>query len=62
MLSKKNQVSRRTFIKLASASTLALYVSTQFGGVKRLLAQIPGGTLDPLGVPKYAEHLCSSRR
>jgi FtsP/CotA-like multicopper oxidase with cupredoxin domain len=53
MLSNKNQVSRRTFLKLASASTLALYASTQFGGIQRLLAQIPGGTLDPTVVPKY---------
>ena len=26
---------------------------TYFGGVKRVFAQIPGGTLDPLSVPKY---------
>ena len=52
-MSKNNQISRRTFLKLASASSLALYFSTQFGGVQRLLAQIPGGTLDPVSVPKY---------
>lgn len=45
--------SRRSFLKLTGASTLALFVSAKFGGMQRLLAQIPGGTLAPGDVPKY---------
>src|SRR6266498_3617735 len=44
---------RRSFLKLTGASTLAWYVATQTGWMERALAAIPGGTLDPLTVPKY---------
>ena len=40
-------VSRRSFLKLGGAAGAALYLTTYFGGVKRVFAQIPGGTLDP---------------
>ncbi len=54
MAINKHPISRRTFLKLTSASTLALFASTKFGGIQRLFAApIPGGTLDPLAVPKY---------
>ncbi len=46
-------VSRRSFLKLGGAAGAALYLTTYFGGVKRVFAQIPGGTLDPHSVPKY---------
>jgi spore coat protein A len=46
-------LTRRDFIKLTGASTLGWYVATQFGYVQRAIAQVPGGTLDPLSVPKY---------
>jgi spore coat protein A len=44
---------RRAFIKMAGASVAALYITTRSGLVRKVLAQIPGGTLDPLSVPKY---------
>jgi FtsP/CotA-like multicopper oxidase with cupredoxin domain len=47
-------LSRRDFLKLTGASTVGWYVATRFGYVQRAFAQIPGGTLDPLSVPKYA--------
>jgi FtsP/CotA-like multicopper oxidase with cupredoxin domain len=46
-------LSRRDFLKLTGASTVGWYVATRFGYVQRAFAQIPGGTLDPLTVPKY---------
>jgi len=45
---------RREFIKLSGASAAALYVSTKFGWVQKALAQIPGGTLPPGDVAKFA--------
>lgn len=44
---------RRSFLKLTGASTLAWYVATQTGWTQRAMAAIPGGTLDPGDVPKY---------
>ena len=37
--------------------TLAWYVATQTAWMERAIAQIPGGTLDPTDVPKYATPL-----
>jgi len=54
MPASKNLVSRRMFLKLTGASALALYATTHFGGISRLLAQIPGGTLAPGDVTKYS--------
>jgi FtsP/CotA-like multicopper oxidase with cupredoxin domain len=45
---------RRSFLKLTGASTLAWYVATQTAWMERAVAQIPGGTLNPNSVPKYA--------
>jgi len=51
---KKNQkgFSRRAFIKLCGAAGLALCLPLKWG-TRTVYAQIPGGTLDPLEVPKY---------
>ena len=46
-------VTRRDFLKLTGASTVGWYVATQFGWVERALAQIPGGTLDPVALSKF---------
>ena len=46
-------LTRRQFIKATSATTMGLFVATQFGWVQKAVAQIPGGTLDPVDVPKY---------
>lgn len=45
-------LTRRGFFKLTAAGTLALCMSSK-DGAPRLLAQIPGGTLDPSRIPKY---------
>lgn len=42
---------RRTFISYTAGTTLALFAYA--GGVKRALAEIPGGTLPPSAVPKF---------
>jgi spore coat protein A, manganese oxidase len=44
---------RRSFLKLTGASTIAWYVATQTGWMERAIAEIPGGTLDPNNVRKY---------
>ena len=46
-------LSRRQFIKVTGATTVGLFVATQFGWVRMAEAQIPGGTLDPGVVGKY---------
>jgi spore coat protein A len=46
-------LTRRSFLKLTGASTVAWYVATQVGWTQRALAQIPGGTLDPADVSKF---------
>jgi FtsP/CotA-like multicopper oxidase with cupredoxin domain len=52
------KTTRRGFIKLGTAAGGGLYFSTRIGGVKYLVrAQIPGGTLYPVSVPKYATPL-----
>jgi len=49
-------LTRREFIKWSAAAGTWMYVSatgaTKF--LERAFAAIPGGTLDPLGIPKYA--------
>lgn len=51
-------MNRRNFIKLAVASGAALYLSPKINGVHRLFAAaLPGGTLDPLTIPKYQQPL-----
>jgi len=46
-------ISRRDFLKLSGAGVLSLYVASKGKFLLRAQAQIPGGTLDPLSVPKY---------
>ncbi len=46
------ELSRRVFVRLASAGTLAAYAAARSGPIA--LAAIPGGTLDPAAVPKFA--------
>jgi FtsP/CotA-like multicopper oxidase with cupredoxin domain len=46
-------LTRRNFLKLTGATTVAWYVATQAGWMQRAIAQIPGGTLEPSAVPKY---------
>jgi spore coat protein A, manganese oxidase len=44
---------RRRFLAYSSGTTLAIYGYDPFG-IKQAYAQIPGGTLDPQAVPKFA--------
>jgi hypothetical protein len=53
-------VTRRTFLTYCGGTTLALIGYSQFG-IKQVLAQIPGGSLDPASVPS-TQHRSSSRR
>jgi FtsP/CotA-like multicopper oxidase with cupredoxin domain len=46
--------SRRTFLKYTGGTALTLFASSKLGGLRQAIAQIPGGTLDPMSVPKYA--------
>jgi FtsP/CotA-like multicopper oxidase with cupredoxin domain len=49
-------VTRRTFLSYCGGTTLALIGYSKFG-IRQVLAQIPGGTLDPGIVPKYVTPL-----
>lgn len=47
-------ISRRAFLKLSGAGILSLYTATRSKSIRKVFAApIPGGTLDPLNVPKY---------
>ncbi len=47
-------ISRRDFLKLSGAGVLSLFLASRGKFAQRILAApIPGGTLDPLSVPKY---------
>ena len=51
-------ITRRQFITSGGLSLVTVYISAKTGAVRRVFAQpIPGGTLDPTTVPKYAEPL-----
>jgi FtsP/CotA-like multicopper oxidase with cupredoxin domain len=50
-------ISRRDFLKLTGAGVLGLYAASYGKFTLRAQAQIPGGTLDPLTVLKYATPL-----
>ena len=50
-------VSRRSFIKLSGAGMLSLYIASHGKYLLHALAQIPGGTLDPDSVTKFATPL-----
>jgi FtsP/CotA-like multicopper oxidase with cupredoxin domain len=48
------KISRRTFVKYTAGSTmLTLFGFNPKLGMREALATIPGGTLDPVGVPKF---------
>ena len=50
--------SRREFIRIGGAAGGGLYLSTLIGGVRHVVrAAIPGGTLDPAAIPKFATPL-----
>jgi len=49
---KNNGFSRRAFLKCCGVAGLALCLPLKWG-TRTVYAQIPGGTLDPLSVPKY---------
>ena len=47
-------ISRREFLKIGAAAAGGLFFTTLVDGkLRRVFAQIPGGTLDPHSVPKY---------
>lgn len=50
-------LSRRDFLKLSGAGVLSLFAATRGKAMLKAQAAIPGGTLDPLSVPKYATPL-----
>ncbi len=50
-------LSRRNFLKLSGAGMLSLYVASRGKYSLRAQAAIPGGTLDPITVPKYSTPL-----
>lgn len=51
-------ITRRQFIKLSAVSGASFYLSGKLGPLYRALAApIPGGTLDPALIPKYATPL-----
>ena len=50
-------ISRRDFLKLSGAGILSLYAASRGKFLPRAFAQIPGGTLDPLDVPKFVTPL-----
>ena len=51
-------LSRRTFIRAAGAAGAGFVLYAYLpGGTKQAVAAIPGGTLDPLSVPKFATPL-----
>ncbi len=50
-------VSRRDFLKLSGAGVLSLFAANRGRAVLKAQAAIPGGTLDPLAVPKFATPL-----
>jgi FtsP/CotA-like multicopper oxidase with cupredoxin domain len=52
-----NLITRRGFLKLGGVGVLSLYAATHGKFILRARAQIPGGTLDPLAVPKYVTPL-----
>jgi spore coat protein A, manganese oxidase len=48
---------RRSFLKYTGATTLTLFAFDKFGMRRAIAAAIPGGSLDPTGLPKYATPL-----
>jgi hypothetical protein len=49
-------ITRRSFLKYTGGTTLTLF-ATGVGGLRRAIAAIAGGSLDPLWVQKFATPL-----
>ena len=49
------ELSRRQFLKIGAGGLVGLWVGSQFGGFTQVAEAdaLPGGTLDPLGIPMY---------
>src|SRR4030095_29013 len=54
---EKRMATRRQFMKLATAVGVGGYLTTRLGLWQRVFAQIPGGTLSPNRIPKFAAPL-----
>ena len=52
-LMEREMITRRDFLKLGSAAGAAFFLAQIRGKYRVFAAPIPGGTLDPLSVPKY---------
>ena len=50
-------ISRRDFLKLSGVVGVSALIATKYGKLVRVFAQIPGGTLEPSGIPKYVTPL-----
>ncbi len=50
-------LTRRSFFRITGASTVGWFVATKAGWVQRAMAQIPGGSLDPGVIAKFATPL-----
>ena len=50
-------LTRRSFLRITGASTIGLFVATRAGWAPRAVAQIPGGSLDPGDIRKFATPL-----
>jgi spore coat protein A, manganese oxidase len=48
---------RRDFLRLTGAFGLTAFVHDRAGGVRQLFARIPGGAMDPAGLPKFVTPL-----
>ena len=47
-------LTRRNFMRVTGTSTVAWFLTDRVGVTRHLFAQIPGGTLDPASVPRFA--------
>jgi FtsP/CotA-like multicopper oxidase with cupredoxin domain len=51
-------INRRAFLKVGATLGAGLFLSFKSGSVRKVFAlPLPGGTLDPLTIPKYQTHL-----
>ena len=53
----RSVLTRRSFFRISGASTIGWFVATKAGWVQRAMAQIPGGSLDPGAIAKFATPL-----
>lgn len=50
-------INRRDFLKLSGAGVLSLFALNRGKAMLKAQAAIPGGTLDPLGIPKFTTRM-----